>query len=323
MGPDRTVTGERWPALDAARGAAIAAMVVYHLAWDLSFVRLIATDVIGHPGWQWFARCIAASFLTLVGIGLVLGHGRRVRWRSFLRRLAVIASAALGVTVVTWFAFPDEYIFFGILHSIAVSSVLALPFLRVPSPFLVAAAGFCFAAPHLFTDPSLDGPALDWLGLGATTRPTNDYVPIFPWFGFVLLGLVAGRLALPFARAAPGPLWTTALSRGLIWSGRRSLPIYLIHQPLLLGALIVIVRVTGPNPAAEEAFFTRECEESCMGTAGDKARCRPACACAAGRLREEGLWRQALSGGGTAAEQERLAAVTQQCFRAPNETGSR
>jgi uncharacterized membrane protein len=275
--------------------------------------------VVGHPAWQWFARAIAASFLTLVGIGLVLGHGRGVRWRSFLRRLAVLASAALAVSVVTWFAFPEEYIFFGILHSIAVSSVLALPFLRVPSPILVAAAGFCFAAPFLFTDPSLDGPALDWLGLGASARPTNDYVPIFPWFAFVLLGLAAGRLALPFAaRSVPAsPVWTNPLSRGLIWSGRRSLVIYLVHQPLLLGASILMVQATGPNPAAEEAFFTRECESSCTSTAGDKARCAPGCACASGRLKEEGLWRHALTGGGTGAEQERLSAITQQCFRSP------
>ena len=32
--------------VDVARGAALVAMVVYHFAWDLSFYRLIATDIV-------------------------------------------------------------------------------------------------------------------------------------------------------------------------------------------------------------------------------------------------------------------------------------
>jgi uncharacterized membrane protein len=237
---------ERWPAIDVARGAAIAAMVAYHFAWDLSYLGFIETDVVAHRGWQLFARSIAASFLILVGIGLVLAHGGGVRAPAFLRRLAVIGGAALGITVVTWFVFPDEYIFFGILHCIAVSSVLALPFLRLPAAAVLAVAGFCFAAPSWFTDPRLDAPALAWLGLGSEAPLTNDYVPIFPWFGFVLMGLVAGRHVLPLAArlSAPGRLWTAAWSRGLIWAGRHSLAIYLVHQPVLLGGLLALHQAT-------------------------------------------------------------------------------
>ncbi len=38
-----------------ARGVALLAMFLYHFAWDLSFFRLITTDVVAHPGWKWFA----------------------------------------------------------------------------------------------------------------------------------------------------------------------------------------------------------------------------------------------------------------------------
>jgi uncharacterized membrane protein len=325
MSPEAAVQTGRWPALDAARGAAIAAMVVYHFAWDLSFLRLIATDVVGHPAWQLFARAIAASFLTLVGIGLVLAHHRGVRWRPFLRRLAVIAAAALGITAATRFAFPDAFIFFGILHCIAVSSILAVPFLRAPTIVLMGAAAFCFAAPLLFTDPALDAPLLDWLGLGARTPSTNDYVPIFPWFGFVLLGLQAGRLVLPWAARASSAssLASSPLSRGLIWSGRRSLAIYLVHQPLLFGALFCLVQITGPNPAAEDAHFERTCQRSCRQSGAETAICASGCACAAERLKAEGLWRKTLADGISAADQERLSSVTRQCFRSSNDSGKR
>jgi uncharacterized membrane protein len=308
---------ERWPAIDLARGAAIAAMVVYHLAWDLSFVRLIAIDIVGHPAWQFLARAIAASFLTLVGIGLVLAHGEHVRWRSFLRRLAIIAGAALAITAATRLAMPGQYIFFGILHCIAVSSVLALPFLRAPLAVLAAAAALCFAAPALFVAPTLDTPPLDWLGLGSRLPATNDYVPIFPWFAFVLLGIAAGRLLRRVGGKPPltvGP-WRNPIGRALAWAGRRSLIIYLVHQPLLLGALLMLVQVIGPRPAAEEAFFKRDCEASCAASGADEATCVAGCACAVGALKEAGLWREALAGDPGAAERGRLSSTIRQCFR--------
>jgi uncharacterized membrane protein len=315
MSPDAGLRTGRLPALDAARGLAIAAMVVYHFAWDLSFFQLIATDVVGHPAWQLFARTIAASFLTLVGIGLTLGHQRAVRWTSFWRRFAVIAVAALAITVATWFAFRDDYIFFGILHCIAVSSVLALPFLRTPAIVVVGAAAFCFAAPRLFTDAALDAPLLDWLGLGVGTPQTNDYVPIFPWFGFVLLGLWAGRLILPLTARKPSSRWNSPWSRVLVWSGRRSLPIYLVHQPVLLGALFLVAQVTGPSPAAQDAYFERNCQGTCVGSGAKQDICATACTCAAERLKKEGLWQTALAASTTAAEEEQLSSATRQCFR--------
>jgi uncharacterized membrane protein len=318
MGVEPAAAAQRWPAIDLARGLAIAAMVVYHLAWDLSSVWLIATDVVGHPGWQMFARAIAASFLVLVGIGLYLGHGQGVRWRAFGRRLAVVSGAALAVTLVTRIAFSDAYIVFGILHAIAVSSVLALPFLRAPFALLVGTAVLCFAAPLLFTAPALDAPWLDWLGLGSRPPPpTNDYVPVFPWLGFVLLGVAAGRLIRrhPVRRGPASARWTGPLARALIWSGRRSLLIYLLHQPLLLGSLLLLVQVTGPNPAAQEADYRRACQVSCIRSGAAGPRCRAGCACAVERLKGAGLWSQVLGGQVTQAEQERLSSLAQECFR--------
>src|SRR5215210_2310772 len=79
----------RFDAIDAARGAAIVAMISYHFAWDLSYLRLIATPVAIHPVWRWYAHVIAGSFLFLVGVGLALAHGRGFRAKAFVPRLAI------------------------------------------------------------------------------------------------------------------------------------------------------------------------------------------------------------------------------------------
>jgi uncharacterized membrane protein len=224
---------DRLPIVDLGRGLALSAMAAYHFAWDLEFFGLADLGVTEHMLWTGFARTIAASFLALVGIGLVLGHGNGVRPRPFLRRLALIAAAAFAISGFSAIADPDGIIWFGILHCIAVSSVLALPFLRLPTILVVAAGMAAIAAPHFLTSPLFNGPAWLWLGLAQDVIPSNDYNPLLPWFGHVLFGIAFARIIPPMR----WPSWRphTAVARGLCYAGRHSLIAYLMHQPILMG----------------------------------------------------------------------------------------
>jgi uncharacterized membrane protein len=306
----------RWDAVDAARGIAIAAMVVYHFAWDLSFLKLIVTNTITDPGWKAFARTIAGTFLTLVGVGLALAHAQGVRQAAFLKRLAKIGGAALLVTVATVIAFPQSYIFFGILHCIAAASVIALPFLRAPWFATLLAALACFVAPRVLTQSGFDHPALEWLGLGREEPITNDYVPLFPWLGVVLLGLLAGQALVRHRERLAFTGWRAEnpLSRLLVQAGRWSLPIYLVHQPILLALLYSMLQITGPNPVAEAAPFIRQCTAGCVETRGDEALCRAACSCTAERSKPEGLWQGILANRLDPEERLRVNRIAQACL---------
>jgi uncharacterized membrane protein len=232
----------RIEAVDAARGIALLAMAVYHFSWDLSFLQLAAIPVATDPGWKWFARIIAGSFLFLVGVSLVLGHGEGIRWRSFLKRLAIVSAAAAGVTVATYLAFPLAYIYFGILHCIALSSVLALPFLRLPWWAALAAVTMVFAIAEFGASELFNRWPLLWTGLSTRVPFSNDYVPIFPWFAMVLAGVGAARLLAPFLREGRLARWRAdgPIGRALAFAGRHSLAIYLLHQPLLLAVLVLV-----------------------------------------------------------------------------------
>ncbi|MCT8267428.1 DUF1624 domain-containing protein [Afifella sp. JA880] len=237
---DPPAAGSRLPRLiwiDVFRGIALVAMAVYHCSWDLAFFGFSDAGVASAPGWILFARMIAGSFLFLVGVSLALAHHSGLRFRPFLKRLAMVAGGAAAITVVTYLVFPEAYIFFGILHEIALASVLGLLFLRAPLWLVAAAAAFFLFGAGFLAGPAFNGRYLQFLGL-MTYRPfTNDYVPLFPWFGVVLTGLVGGRLLLKnqqILRLLANPV-RDPISQALAFGGRHSLAFYLIHQPVLFG----------------------------------------------------------------------------------------
>jgi uncharacterized membrane protein len=307
----------RFAALDAARGVALAAMVVFHCAFDLDSLGLAALDVGGSPGWRSFARLIASSFLALSGISLVIAQGRAIRFEAYFRRLAILVGAAALVTLGTWYAMPRQFIFFGILHSIAVASLIGLAFLKAPWPVTLIAALLALAAPSLLASPALDAPVLRWLGLGTTLPVTLDFEPVFPWLAPFLLGMAVAQLALPrFARSRlAGSRQRTTLGRALAFAGRHSLAIYLIHQPVMFGTLSLLAQLLAGSAAvsAEDRPFIEACEATCLVRHGQKAACVSYCGCTEGELKKAGLWPSVLSDRLTPAERERLPAAMQAC----------
>jgi uncharacterized membrane protein len=154
-----------------------------------------------------------------------------VRW---LRHVGVIATAALLVTAGSALVFPRSFIWFGVLHAIAASLVVAKPLVR--KPFVAAIAGtIVIVAGVVYANPVFDRRALGWIGFMTAKPVTEDYVPLFPWMGVLFLGIALGHLLVrtdfrAIMSLAPLPRW-------LAFLGRHSLAIYLLHQPLLFALL--------------------------------------------------------------------------------------
>ncbi len=295
-------TVPRLALIDLARGLALVAMGVFHLAWDLSHLGFIATDVALHPGWRLFSQSIAAAFLALAGISLSLAHAQGVRVAAFWRRVAVVAGAAALVTVGTWLVMPQAPVFFGILHCIAAGTILALPFVKVRW-WLTALAGLVvLTVPLVLALPAVDGWQAGmessrlnrlWQHLGLTSEGpvAVDFVPLVPWFGIMLVGVAAGSWMVRH-----GPVGALAAMRlppvgqALVWAGRRSLPIYLLHQPVLLGSLMLLAMLApgltiAPAQRAE-AGFARDCLAQCRVSRSAET-CRQACGCVLDELRQD------------------------------------
>ena len=215
-------------------------MAAYHLGWDMQMFGLLPPGTTVTGLWPLAARSIAASFLGLAGLSMWLAHGRRLRFVSWAKRLLVIVVAAAGVSAATWVAVPDAWVRFGILHSIALSSVIALGFLRLPWwATAAAAAAVLFVAPT-FRDPAFNDVWWLWSGLGTRGPAMIDWEPMVPWLAPFLAGLAFGQAGgarlLTWGPSAPG-----RVGRALAWPGRHALAVYLVHQPALIGAVYVYV----------------------------------------------------------------------------------
>ena len=288
----------RLDAVDLARGTAVVLMIAYHFCWNLLWLGLVDWPLLTHPLWLAARTLIVCLFLGLVGVSLVLATRSGLSPRPFARRLAVIVGAAGLITLATALAIPQSFIFFGILHHIAVASLLGLLFLRLPPALTALAALACIAAPAWLAAPLFDAPALQWLGLMTYAPQSNDYVPIFPWFAAVLAGIAFARIGLGERPGSPRlARWSVRWQAAgpLLWLGRNSLIVYLLHQPLLIGALLAGLAVTDSAALERTGLFVdqpdgflEECVAACRHES-DEATCARYCGCVQMRLAAQGI----------------------------------
>ena len=223
----------RYVSIDLLRTVAIVLMVVYHLFFDLWYYYGVPINPNEYP-----IKTIGlyAGILFLIVSGMAAGirfHGRAKEeiWHKAKKRAVRIGSAALLITLVTYWMDPETYIRFGILHCIAVSALL-LPFFRSLGNINILIASTIVLGGFLLILTPLDTFLLVPLGFRYTGFRSLDYYPLAPWFGVILYGFLLGsKLYHPKLHTkTAAPKWIRILSI----PGRYSLIIYLIHQPILL-----------------------------------------------------------------------------------------
>lgn len=233
----------RYERLDRLRGFAVAWMTAFHFAFDLSHAGWWRHDFLHDPVWTLQRTAIVTLFLLCAGAGQAIAVDQGQPWGRFWRRWAQVAGGALLVTAGSYQVFPRSFIYFGVLHGLAVMLLVArltagwghglwlagaLAIVLQPAAAWAHGAGLAPAW--------LDTKAFNWLGLIGRKPFTEDYVPLVPWLGVVWWGMAAGQ-ALLHRR----PQWLAGGRPGsagaLAWLGRHSLPWYLLHQPVLIGLL--------------------------------------------------------------------------------------
>lgn len=240
----------RYPMLDWLRGVAVTSMVVFHFTYDVM--------VIGgaNPAWPWllptrvWQQSICWLFIFLAGISLQLS-------RSPIKGGLILGACALTVTLVTALFLPQQSVWFGVLHFLAAARLLCgllRPLLaKIPPAVGLVASGAAFFALHrLYWRGALYGlpgfasrtggstleampvqaladtvfaPVRIALGVPPVGFTSSDYFGLIPWLFLFLAGYFAWALVKGW------PIWQKQLPV-FGWVGRKSLLVYMLHQPV-------------------------------------------------------------------------------------------
>jgi uncharacterized membrane protein len=225
--------------LDALRGAAIAWMAVFHFCFDLNHYGLLdpAQNFYRDPFWTVQRAAIVTLFMAVAGVSQAVALAAGQGWPRFWRRWAQIAGCAALVSAGSALMFPNSWISFGVLHGFAVMLILAR--LAAPLGLWLWPLGLALVLlPQFVQHPLFDTRLTNWVGLVTRKPVTEDYAPVLPWLGVMLWGLAGGRWLLAQRRAVLAGALPRAL-QPLAALGRWSLSFYMLHQPVLIGAILL------------------------------------------------------------------------------------
>ena len=215
--------------IDCLRVCAIFLMVIFHIVYDLG--EFAGWDVTVHEGfWFFWGRISSALFIFVSGISS--GLSQRGAVRNGLRLLLV----AVGISGVTFLIFKEQYIQFGVLHFLG-TAMLLYPLLQRLTVWLLGAMATVVL---ILASPlgRIKGGTSLLLPLGIKPRgfASVDYFPLVPYLAVYIIGIIAYKLfyykrksVFPFSW---GNKYMTAISQ-------RSLLIYIVHQPILLGVIFL------------------------------------------------------------------------------------
>ena len=239
----------RFEAVDALRGLAMVWMTVFHFCFDLNQFGYIRQNFYHDPVWTGQRTLIVSLFLLCAGMGQAIATAQQQSWQRFWRRWAQVLGAALLVTAGSWLMYPQSFIYFGVLHGIALMLIALRLTVRLGN-WLWLLGGIAVALQWLAVQTlqggasaalvdSLNSRAWNWLGLITHKPITEDYVPLLPWLGIMCWGGAAGTWLMRQQAdwlERPVPM----LFRPLVILGRWSLSYYLLHQPVMIGALMAL-----------------------------------------------------------------------------------
>lgn len=229
--------------LDVLRGVCILGMVVVHLIYDLqTFFSLpfLRDSQLFDLVKQWGG----VLFLLISGICVTLGS-HPVRRGLIVFACGLLCSAVTAGMYFLNMADKSIIIYFGVLHCLGVCMLLWPLFKRLPVWALgLLGLGLTVLGLWISGNVVVDFPWLIPLGLVPEDFASSDYFPLLSNLGFFLVGAFLGKTLyrkketlLPRVNPAnPVLAFFTLL-------GKWSLPVYLLHQPIITGLLYLILEI--------------------------------------------------------------------------------
>ena len=220
------VHDNRLTELDSLKALALVMMLVSNFVSDLNFFEIM--DVSKGDPWWYLARTTASLFVCISGVSYYMANRNNTNFMKVFKRTKKLFFWAFTITIITFFFQPDAYIQFGVLHLLALASIVAFPFVKKPI------LGFLFGF-SIFFFPLSSEPFSVWLGLRETGFFAVDYFPLNPWLGLFFISMSAAKFIYPDGKSLIKNIWP----ENWLWLGRNTLLIYVFHQPFLIGLMLL------------------------------------------------------------------------------------
>jgi uncharacterized membrane protein len=242
---------QRFDAVDALRGFAMVWMTVFHFCFDLNHFGYWRQNFLVDPFWSGQRTAILSLFLFTAGLGQAVAVHQGQSWHRFWRRWAQVAVCALMVSAGSYLMYPSTFIYFGVLHGMAVMLIVVrltagwgrwlwwLGLLAIAVSFAINILAnysmITWGTAELFNSKTLN-----WLGFVTRKPATEDFVPLLPWLGVMWWGMAAGNWILQrrVEWLSMLPSRGNSVVKALTAMGRWSLSYYILHQPVMIGTLM-------------------------------------------------------------------------------------
>ena len=222
--------------IDAIRGFCVVLMVIHHLLYDL----VIFLDA---PLWLFKNSVFDVLHYFFAGMFIFISGVSSRFSRSNVKRGLKVIAAALVITLVTLFL--KMPIYFGILHFLGFCMLFygLTAELWEKLPQIIAPILYCvlLIASAIWVKKT-GFVHVKWLwmfGFKYEGFYSADYFPILPWIFVFLLGTWAGKYVVE--RRLPNWFYSADVPF-LPAIGRKAFIVYLLHQPVLYG-LVLLVQV--------------------------------------------------------------------------------
>lgn len=242
----------RYGILDSIRGLVLCSMILYHGCWDLVYIFHMDFDWYQGTGAYIWQQSICWTFIFLSGFCWSFGR------KPLKRGLTVFGAGGL-VTLVTCLFMPQDRVVFGVLTLIGSCMLLMLPVeklvKKIPPKTGIFFSFFLFLLTRDINNGYLgfekirlarlpeqwyQGILAAYLGLPYPGFFSTDYFSLIPWFFLFISGYFFYGICCK-SRLLENDFWKKELPV-FSFLGRRSLLIYMLHQPVIYFLLYCIYK---------------------------------------------------------------------------------
>ncbi len=214
-------------------------MVLFHLNYSL--VHIFNNNILNISDTFWFYEGWFSALLFIFIWGLSFYLSEKKYWNNivqkYLKISALLALIAVCISFSTYFFFPEQYIRFWIIHFFALAFLLLIFFRKLKYYniliwILIIIYGFYYI-------PVVDSQYFYFLGFIYPWFSSGDFYPLFPYFWVMLLWYSCGLFLEKINKLKLLKIQNkkSIFQKYLIYIWKKSLLIYIIHQPIIIGII--------------------------------------------------------------------------------------